>query len=100
MKELRPSRPRSTDSRRKLPPPSPRRRRYAPSGVSKSAAIAVVGVIGNERGLSRGLVGTRCPDDSGSSRQRNNAREDVERGLHLDGPDGERRGEANHVLAG
>src|SRR5688500_7278309 len=39
MKEWRPSRPCSTDSSRKLARPLSRRRRYAPSGVSRSVAI-------------------------------------------------------------
>ncbi len=43
--ELRPSRPRSTDSRRKLAPASPRRRRYAPSGVTRSAESGLVEVM-------------------------------------------------------
>ena len=47
--ELRPSRPRSTDSSRKLALPIPRRRRYAPSGVSRSVVMVAFGVIASSR---------------------------------------------------
>ena len=98
--ELRPRRPRSTDSRRKLPPPAPRRRRYAPSGVRRSAGIASSAVIRDEKGLSRGLGRSGYPEVSGSRGQRNNAREHVERGGDLVRRDGERRCEPDDVLAG